>query len=108
MRIGYLTDPWEPLLLCTYYPRALVNDALAEQSMMICEETSMSALDLQSEFFVPLEHARDAVRAVAEVASGWSFSSPHSSVGTPVKGLVSMPLSLDASRVMALGSPPPG
>ena len=48
----------------------------------------MKALDLQSEFFVPLEHARDAVRAVAEVASGWSFSSPHSSVGTPVKGLV--------------------
>ena len=48
----------------------------------------MSALDLQSEFFVPLEHAQDAVRAVADVASGWSFSSPHSSVGTPVKGLV--------------------
>ena len=37
-------------------------------------ETSMASLDLQSEFFVPLEHAQDAVRAVAEVASGWGRS----------------------------------
>ena len=86
-RIGYLTDPSDPKLFAptTRGPWSTTLALTIDDDLL---ETSMAALDLQSEFFVPLEHAQDAVRAVAEVASGWSFSSPHSSVGTPVKGLV--------------------
>ena len=83
----YLTDPADPKFFSPT-TRGPWSTTLALTIDDQLKETSMSALDLQSEFFVPLEHARDAVRAVAEVASGWSFSSPHSSVGTPVKGLV--------------------
>jgi len=83
----YLTDPADPKFFSPT-TRGPWSTTLALTIDDDFEETSMSALDLQSEFFVPLEHAQDAVRAVAEVASGWSFSSPHSSVGTPVKGLV--------------------
>ena len=83
----YLTDPSDPKYFSPT-TRGPWSTTLALTIDDELEETSMKALDLQSEFFVPLEHAQDAVRAVAEVASGWSFSSPHSSVGTPVKGLV--------------------
>ena len=83
----YLTDPDDRkyFLPTTRGPWSTTLALTIDDDLL---ETSMAALDLQSEFFVPLEHAQDAVRAVAEVASGWSFSSPHSSVGTPVKGLV--------------------
>ncbi|CAH0374246.1 unnamed protein product [Pelagomonas calceolata] len=83
----YLTDPADPKFFSPT-TRGPWSTTLALTIDDELEETSMKALDLQSEFFVPLEHAQDAVRAVAEVASGWSFSSPHSSVGTPVKGIV--------------------
>ena len=83
----YLTDPSDPKYFSPT-TRGPWSTTLALTIDDELEETSMKALDLQSEFFVPLKHAREAVRAVAEVASGWSFSSPHSSVGTPVKGLV--------------------
>ena len=83
----YLTDPADPKFFSPT-TRGPWSTTLALTIDDEFDETSMASLDLQSEFFVPLEHARDAVRAVAEVASSWSFSSPHSSVGTPVKGLV--------------------
>ena len=83
----YLTDPSNPQYFAPT-TRGPWSTTLALTIDDDLQETSMASLDLQSEFFVPLEHAKDAVRAVAEVASGWSFSSPHSSVGTPVKGLV--------------------
>ena len=53
-----------------------------------CEETSMGVVDLQAEFFVPLEHAQPAMRALWEAASGWTFSSPPMDTAPPVKGLV--------------------
>ena len=83
----YLTDPESPQYFAptTRGPWSTTLALTIDDELL---ETSMASLDLQSEFFVPLEHAQDAVRAVAEVASSWSFSSPHSSVGTPVKGLV--------------------
>lgn len=51
-------------------------------------ETSMATVDLQAEFFVPLESAKEAIRAVQAVTSEWTFSSPHGHVGEKVKGLV--------------------
>ena len=83
----YLTNPESPQYFAptTRGPWSTTLALTIDDDLL---ETSMASLDLQSEFFVPLEHAQDAVRAVAEVASEWSFSSPHSSVGTPVKGLV--------------------
>lgn len=53
------------------------------------EETCMIAVDLQSEFFVPLECAQEAIRAIWEIARDWSFSSPWGyAKGDPVKGIV--------------------
>ena len=83
----YLTDPDDP----QYYSPTTRGPWSTTLALTIDDdllETSMAQRDLQSEFFVPLEHAQEAVRVVSEVASSWSFSSPHSSVGTPVRGLV--------------------
>jgi xylitol oxidase len=54
------------------------------------EETAMTTVDLQAEFFVPLEHAQEAIRAVWKASSEWTFSSPwgYSGGETPTKGLV--------------------
>lgn len=60
-------------------------------SLTLCDtkETSMVAVDLQAEFFVPLQYAQEAIRAVWEAAREWSFSSPWGySKGDPIKGLV--------------------
>ena len=65
----YLTDPADPKFFSPT-TRGPWSTTLALTIDDQLKETSMSALDLQSEFFVPLEHARDAVRAVAEVARG--------------------------------------
>ena len=40
------------------------------------EETSMAVVDLQAEFFVPLERATEALRAVWAASAGWGFGSP--------------------------------
>ena len=49
----------------------------------------MKATDIQSEFFVPLKHARAAIRAVRAVAKSWDFSSPYSAADQgETKGLV--------------------
>lgn len=48
----------------------------------------MAVWDIQAEFFVPLEHAQDAIRAVWGAAREWSFSSPWGDSGLAVKGLV--------------------
>ena len=40
------------------------------------EETSMAMVDLQAEFFVPLERATEALRAVWAASAGWEFGSP--------------------------------
>ena len=40
------------------------------------QETCMSTKDLQAEFFVPLEHAQAALRAVWAAVSDWEFSPP--------------------------------
>lgn len=43
----------------------------------------------EAEFFVPLEHAESAMRAVWDAARGWSFSSPWGhQESRPAKGLV--------------------
>lgn len=54
------------------------------------KETTMTTVDLQAEFFVPLEFAQNAISAVWQVAREWSFSSPHGYSGNeqPMKGLV--------------------
>lgn len=53
------------------------------------QETSMTTVDIQSEFFVPLEHAQAAIRAVWEVAQEWTFSSPWGYTGSnPKRGFV--------------------
>ncbi|EOD39498.1 FAD binding domain protein [Emiliania huxleyi CCMP1516] len=51
------------------------------------EETSMAVVDLQAEFFVPLERATEALRAVWAASAGWAFGSPPTSAER-VKGLV--------------------
>ena len=54
-----------------------------------CEETSMAVVDIQAEFFVPIEHAQEAIRAVWDVARLWSFSSPWGrQESQPAKGLI--------------------
>ena len=67
LRIGYLTDPSDPQYFSPT-TRGPWSTTLALTIDDDLQETSMASLDLQSEFFVPLEHAQDAVRAVAEVA----------------------------------------
>jgi xylitol oxidase len=53
------------------------------------KETTMTTLDIQAEFFVPLEHAQEAIRVVWEVSREWSFSSPWGYSGAnPTRGLV--------------------
>ena len=44
----------------------------------------------QAEFFVDLQHAQAAIRAVWAAAAerAWSFSSPWGDAGPPIKGLV--------------------
>ena len=53
-------------------------------------ETDMSVVDLQAEWFVPLEAAREAAHAVWEAARSWSFSAPpHDQASTCApRGLV--------------------
>jgi len=51
-------------------------------------ETSMAVVDLQAEFFVPLENAKAAICAVWETTRKWSFSSPWGYEGEGMKGLV--------------------
>lgn len=51
-------------------------------------ETSMTVVDLQAEFFVPLEHAQAAIRAVWDTTKQWTFSAPWGHTGEPIKGLV--------------------
>jgi len=52
------------------------------------QETSMTVVDLQAEFFVPLKHAQAAIRAVWDAAKQWTFSAPWGHKGEPIKGLV--------------------
>jgi xylitol oxidase len=53
------------------------------------KETNMTTVDIQAEFFVPLEHAQEAIRAVWEVSREWSFSSPWGYSGaSPTRGLI--------------------
>mmetsp|Transcript_116802 Transcript_116802/g.342001 ORF Transcript_116802/g.342001 Transcript_116802/m.342001 type:complete len:493 (+) Transcript_116802:43-1521(+) len=52
------------------------------------KETSMAVVDLQAEFFVPLERAQAAIRAVWAAVREWTFSSPWGYQGEGKKGLV--------------------
>jgi xylitol oxidase len=54
------------------------------------KETTMTTVDLQAEFFVPLECAQDAISKVWQATREWTFSSPHGYDGNepPIKGLV--------------------
>eukprot|EP00930_Biecheleria_cincta_P086560 TRINITY_DN75833_c0_g1_i1.p1 TRINITY_DN75833_c0_g1~~TRINITY_DN75833_c0_g1_i1.p1 ORF type:complete len:508 (+),score=63.94 TRINITY_DN75833_c0_g1_i1:61-1584(+) len=51
-------------------------------------ETSMTVVDIQAEFFVPLQHAQAAIRAVWDTSKKWTFSAPWGHTGEPIKGLV--------------------
>ena len=55
-------EPWHSALSLTLDDKA--------------EETSMAVVDLQAEFFVPLERATEALRAVWAASAGWEFGSP--------------------------------
>jgi xylitol oxidase len=70
----YCTDPQKPV---TFNPsgRGPWFDMLTV-TMQDGVETSMQTVDLQAEFFVPLESAQDALRAVWNAVKEWKFSSP--------------------------------
>lgn len=70
----YCTDPLSPVY---FNPtgRGPWYDMLTV-TMQDGQETSMTTVDLQAEFFVPLEHAQEALSAVWEVTQNWKFSSP--------------------------------
>lgn len=82
----YCTDVDRPV---KFYPtgKGAWHDRLS-LTLDEAHETSMSVVDLQAEFFVPLEHARAAIHAVWDTAREWTFSSPWGHKGQPVKGLV--------------------
>lgn len=53
------------------------------------KETTMTTIDIQAEFFVPLAHAQEAIETVWTTSREWSFSSPWGYPGeNSVKGLV--------------------
>lgn len=82
----YCTDPHEPVTITPTGKRAW-HDALT-QTLHEGQETSMTTTDIQAEFFVALQHAQAAIRAVWGTAREWSFSSPWGATGEPMKGLV--------------------
>lgn len=83
----YCTDPLNPSLF-HHTGRKSWHDGLT-LTMEDGSESSMTTIDLQAEFFVPLECHRDALHAVWEVAKSWTFSSPWGyDKGTPERGLV--------------------
>lgn len=48
----------------------------------------MAVVDLQAEFFVPLDMAQLSIRGFWATAKQWTFSSPWGSLQPPVKGLI--------------------
>lgn len=82
----YCTDTDTPV---TFHPTAKRPYAEAlTQTFAEGKETSMGVVDLQAEFFVPLQHAQAAIKAVWEASGAWTFSSPHGYEGEASKGLV--------------------
>ena len=80
----YCTDPQNPVC---FNPtgRGPWHDMLTV-TMQDGRETSMTATDIQAEFFVPLEHAQEAICALWDAVKDWHFSPPWGYQGQPEMG----------------------